>query len=398
MDIKRSVTILLPDDSDLRATVAAFQRVQQDLSEPCYNDGKSLSALALHHAMYARVVGALNSQMTCSAIRLTAGAYASARSNGHEIEHPFAFRHALFLVGERGRDADFRADSTLSIWTVAERTRLSYVVPDAFKATLATAKEIDSLTVIERDGRLIGRVTLTLDAPEPQGVHPVGVDLNETNALVAVNPDSATLFISGKAVKVANTRDYKTRKRLQRKLATHKAEQKDTHSVRRLLKRLGRKRSNRTRAFAQTAAKRLVMFAPTNAILVFEALTVPQPRKGNVGGKATRRRLSLWQRQLIRQAAENKAQAGGMVVAEVNPAYTSQTCSRYGLRGVRNRHTFTRLSCGHTAHADVNAAVNIRNRYTVFRDGGPPVSQPRSPDSSELRASRSLKGAVTDIL
>ena len=392
MDIKRSVTILLPDDADLRLTVAAFQSVQQNLSEPCYNEGKSLSALALHHAMYRRVVGPLNSQMTCSAIRLTAGAYASAKSNGHGIERPFAFRRAqaLYLVGARGRDADFRADGTLSIWTVAGRKRLSSSVPDAFQAMLAGAKEIDSLTVIERSGRLLGRVTLTLEAPEPHGVHPVVVYRNETNALVAVDPDSATLFISGKAVKVANKRDYKTRKSLQRKLATHKAEQKDTHSVRRLLKRLGRTHSNRTRTFAQTAAKRLVTFAPTNAVLVFEALTVPQPRKGTVSGKATRRRLSLWQRQLIRQAAENKAQEAGMVVAEVNPAYTSQTCSRCGLRGVRKRHTVTCSSCGHTAHADVNAAVNIRNRYTVLRDGGPPVSRPRSPDSHELRASRSL--------
>ena len=138
MDIKRSVTILLPDDRDLRATMADFQRVQQDLSETAYNDGQPLSAIALHHAMYARVAGTLNSQMTCSAIRLTAGAYASAKSNRHAIERPFAFRRAraLFLVGKRGRDADFRADGTLSIWTVAGRKRLSYVVPDAFKATV----------------------------------------------------------------------------------------------------------------------------------------------------------------------------------------------------------------------------------------------------------------------
>src|SRR5690348_2284107 len=59
MDIKRSVTILLPNDSDLRETVVAFQRVQQELAEPCYNSGQSLSAIALHHAMYARVVGTL---------------------------------------------------------------------------------------------------------------------------------------------------------------------------------------------------------------------------------------------------------------------------------------------------------------------------------------------------
>lgn len=392
MDIKRSVTLLLPADNDLRATVAAFQRVQQDLAEPAYNQGKPLSALALHHAMYRRVLGPLNSQMTCSAIRLTAGAYASARSNGHAIGQPFAFRRAraLYLVGKRGRDADFRPDGTLSIWTVAGRKRITYIVPDAFKAILASAKEIDSLTVVERNGRLLGRVTVTLEAPEPQGVHPVGVDLNETNALVAVDPDGQTVFVSGKDVKVRNKRAFKTRKRLQRTLAARKAEHKDTHSVRRVLKQLGRKRSNRTRTFAQTTAKQLVAFAPHNAVLVFEALHLPQPKRGAIEGKATRRRLSEWQRQLIRQAVDRKAQEAGMVVAEVNPAYTSQTCSRCGLRGIRKRHRFICPSCGHETHADVNAAVNIRNRYTVSRDGGPPVSRPRSPDSSELRASPRL--------
>lgn len=376
MDIKRSVTILLPDDRDLRETVVAFQRVQQQLAEPCYNGGKPLSAIALHHALYAHVVGTLNSQMTCSAIRLTAGAYATAKSNRKPAERPFQFRNAraLFLVGARGRDADFRLDGTLSIWTVAGRKHINYTVPNAFRATLAAAKEIDSLTVIERDGRLLGRVTVTLEAPEPVGVHPVGIDLNETNALVAVDPDGNILFVSGKAVKIANKRNYKTRKRVQQKHATHKAEHKDTRSVRRVLKRLGRKRSHRTHTFAYTAAKQLVAFAPAAAVLIFEALTVPQPRKGKVNGKATRRRLSVWQRQLIRQAAESKAQEVGMVVAEVNPAYTSQHCSRCGLRGNRKRHAFTCPSCGHTAHADVNAAVNIRNRYTVLRDGGPQVS------------------------
>lgn len=394
MDIKRSVTILLPDDSDLRATVAAFQRVQQDLSEPCFHDGKPLSAIALHHAMYAQVAGTLNSQMTCSAIRLTAGAYASAKSNGRPAERPFQFRQAraLFLVGQRGRDADFRKDGTLSLWTVAGRKRIAYLVPAAFRNTLAAAKEIDSLTVIERGGRLLGRVTVTLDVPEPIGVHPVGIDLNETNALVAVDPDGHTLFVSGKAIKVANKRTYKTRNRVQRQHAARKAEHQDTHSTRRLLKRLGRKRSNRTRTFAQTTAKQLVQWAPTHAVLVFEALSVPQPEKGTVRGKAKRRRLSVWQRHLIRQAAESKAQEAGMVVAEVNPAYTSQQCSRCGLLGVRHRHRFMCPSCGHTAHADVNAAVNIRNRYTVLRDGGSPVSRPRSPDSSleGLRASPRL--------
>ncbi|TXF10576.1 hypothetical protein FR698_14530 [Pelomicrobium methylotrophicum] len=84
---------------------------------------------------------------------------------------------------------------------------------------MAQAKEVDSLTIIERDGKLLGRVTVTLEVPEPAGVLPVGVDMNETNALVAADPDGNTLFVSGKAVKVANRRTQKTRSRLQRKLA-----------------------------------------------------------------------------------------------------------------------------------------------------------------------------------
>lgn len=368
MEIQRTITIMIEPDSDLQSTIEAFRDVQYELSETCYNDGKPLNAIGLHRACYHDVKGTLNAQMTCTAIRLVASAYASAQSNKKPATKPFQFRNAraLFLVGRRGRDASFLKEK-LSIWTVAGRKRLTYTVPEDFKPTLEKAKEIDSLTVILRNGQLIGRVALTLDVPKPQGILPVGIDLNETNALVAVDPDGQSLFISGKAVKVKNTRTFKTRKRLQKKLAARKAEHKDTRSVRRVLKRLGRKQRNRTRTFAQQTAKKLVVWVPQNAVLVFEDLNIPQVDKKAFRGKAIRRRMSLWQRRLIRTCVENKAQEHGLLVAEVNPAYTSKNCSRCGLRGVRKRHSFTCPHCGHAQHADLNAAVNIRNRYTAFR-------------------------------
>jgi len=334
----------------------------------------------LQRACYHDVKGLLNSQMTITALRLVAGAYASARANGRPAEKPFSFtrKSAMFLIGKRGRDADFRKDGTLSIWTVAGRKRISYTVPQAFQRRLKDAKEIDSLTVIARNGRLLGRVVVTLEYPDPKGIHPIGIDLNETNALVAVDAEGESLFFSGKDVKVKNKRSSKTRKRLQSKLASRKAERRDTHSVRRLLKRLGRQRSNRTRTFAQTAAKRLCQWARPDSVLVFEALNIPQPKKGKIRGKSRRRRLSLWQHGLVRHYAENKAQEFSLGVAEVDPAYTSQICSRCGLLGKRKRHQFVCPSCGFTQHSDLNAAVNIRNRFTVFRDGGPLSTGPEA--------------------
>jgi putative transposase len=295
------------------------------------------------------------------------------QSEQKPAQRPFLFKRpaALFLVGERGRDARFCDDSTLSIWTVAGRKRISYAVPDAFKTTLAEAVEIDSLTVIERDGRLLGRIVVTLRVPDPKGVHPIGIDLNETNALVAVDPDGNTLFVSGRDFKVRNIRTRKTHRRLQASLATHKAQKQDTRSVRRLLKRLGRTQRNRTRTFCQQTAAKLVQWAPADSVLVFERLRLPQPSKKLRVRPGTRRRLSQWQRRLMRQSVTNAAERRGLLVDDVNGAYTSQDCSRCGLRGERSRHAFSCPHCGHSAHADVNAAVNIRLRYTALRLGGP---------------------------
>ncbi|HEY9635965.1 MAG TPA: transposase [Coleofasciculaceae cyanobacterium] len=374
MEIKRTVTILLPKDPDLLATVKTFQQVQQALSELCYNSGKPLGAIALQHKCYDLVKGKLNAQMTISAIRLVASAYKSAKSNKKPAFKPFNFRRAkaLFLVGQRGRDADFRADGTLSIWTVGGRKRLTYKVPKTFQYNLSKALEVDSLTVIERDGKLIGRVRVTLEAPEPRGIHPVGIDLNETNTLVAVDADDRELFISGQAIRIKNYRTNKTQSRLHKKLAARKAEKKDTRSCRRLLKRLGRKQRNRTRTFCKQVAKQLVNWVLPNSVLVFEDVNMPKVSKKLRVAKGVRCRLAQWEHNLIRLNVTSKAQERGMIIEYVNPRYTSQTCSRCGLRGRRKRYEFECPHCGHKDHADKNAAVNIRNRYTVLRsaEGG----------------------------
>ena len=92
-----------------------------------------------------------------------------------------------------------------------------------------------------------------------------------------------------------------------------------------------------------------------------------RPEKGLTRGTALRRGLSLWQYAALRQAVQNKAQLAGVAVAFVNPAYTSQTCSCCGLLGTRRRQLFLCPHCGYAAHADVNGATNVRNRFVQLR-------------------------------
>ncbi|MEV5053000.1 MULTISPECIES: transposase [unclassified Arthrobacter] len=65
-----------------------------------------------------------------------------------------------------------------------------------------------------------------------------------------------------------------------------------------------------------------------------------------------------------------KAESAGREFIQVNPAYTSPTCSACGHREAANRNGkhFHCLSCGHRDDADINAAVNIPRAGLVLRD------------------------------
>ncbi|WP_310739074.1 transposase [Microbispora sp. H10830] len=99
--------------------------------------------------------------------------------------------------------------------------------------------------------------------------------------------------------------------------------------------------------------------------------TIEQPGR-NVAAKSGLNRSILdagWG--VFLRVLARKAESAGRELIAVNPANTSRTCSRCGHCAKENRVTqaeFACTACGHTAHADVNAAINILRAGLALRD------------------------------
>ena len=103
--------------------------------------------------------------------------------------------------------------------------------------------------------------------------------------------------------------------------------------------------------------------------LVIENLKYIQIDTKKRVNKATRKLLSKWNLGLWHRAIEQKCEANCVCLHYVNPKYTSQTCSRCGNvdKGNRDGVLFRCTSCGYEANADLNASINILNRFRQER-------------------------------
>ncbi|HEV2460506.1 MAG TPA: transposase [Ktedonobacterales bacterium] len=212
-------------------------------------------------------------------------------------------------------------------------------------------------------------LAVTVDAPEPTSEEAddfLGVDLGVVT-LAATSDGDLLNQSTGRThahINSVRARYSQLRAKLQRK---------GTKSAKRLL----RKRSRREKRFARDLnhrlAKALVGTAKgTGRGLALEDLKHVRRRVN--GSKRQRRVLHGWAFFQLRAFIAYKAALAGVRVVLVNPAYTSQTCSRCGHCERANRHSqasFQCRRCGFACHADLNAAENIRRAAVMLPDAAP---------------------------
>ncbi|WP_344395647.1 transposase, partial [Actinomadura alba] len=205
----------------------------------------------------------------------------------------------------------------------------------------------------------------------------VGVDRG-----VAVSAALST----GELLSVPGLRDSEARRllRLQRKLARAKPGSNRRRRVKTAIARIKARENDRRKDWVEKTTTDLARRFDVIRIEDLRIRDMVRSGRGTIQmpGKNVRAKAGLnrsihaagWGQLVTR--LQHKAPGR---VEKINPAYTSQTCNACGHRAANNRESqavFRCSACGHTDHADVNAAKNIAVGRTVTARGGQASARP----------------------
>jgi putative transposase len=209
--------------------------------------------------------------------------------------------------------------------------------------------KIGGAELVWRNGTYFLHVTQSKDAPDVTPANDaIGVDLGICN----VATDSEGEQFTGAEVRAKRTCYVARRAALQRV---------GTRSAKRRLKQ----RSGRERRYMKDVNHRIAKTLVRKAVQSRKALALEELtgiRESGTVRREHRYERHSWAFYQLRLFLTYKAACAGVEVRLVDPAYTSQTCSRCGYCSAANRHnqaSFCCQQCGFFCNADINAARNI---------------------------------------
>ncbi len=347
LSMKATISILLDTVQDQEQKLLNLQQAYHLVCNqiiPSVVENRCWNRVALHHFVYKKIRedSPLGSQMVCNAIFSVCKAY-KAKTIGEDEPIPvIQFRKYKSIHFDR-RTYSIKGN-VLSLYTLEGRIRI--------RMRMGLFQEKYFSQGIPREAELICRkgkwyFNLVLELPDPiktDKTKMLGVDLGE-NVLAATS--SGKLYGGGK---IRYERDQYLAKR-------QRLQSNGTQSSKQLLKKISGKEARRIKHINHEVSKGIIQEAIKQeaGIIVLEDLTHIRSRIKT--GKKIRSRLHRWAFRQFQTMIQYKAEAKGLRVIYVNPAYSSQECSNCGRLGVRHRHHFKCL-CGHQQHSDVNASRN----------------------------------------
>lgn len=325
-------------------------------------ENQSFGRVPVHKTTYSEVRACfgLSSQLAVRCIGKVVDAYKRDKKTRRQFR-----KHGSIPYDNRILNYRLEA-SKVSIWLMGGRQEISFVTGDHQRYLLQFQQGESDLVYKRGQFYLYATCDVPDDAPiDPEGF--LGVDLGIAN----IATDSDGDAYSGSHLKSVRHRFGKMRTKLQHK---------GTLGAKRRLRKLSGREARFRHHVNHTISKRIVAKAQgTGRGIALEELGGIRDRV--TVSRSQRATLHSWSFYDLRQKIAYKAQMCGVPVVHVDPRNTSRECPVCGCVDKRNRPnqaTFSCIQCGHTAHADYNAAVNIRRRAAV----NPPYCSDAEPSAA----------------
>jgi IS605 OrfB family transposase len=331
----------------LRDVMVTFNNACNWVSEVCFNK-KIFNKFKMHKEVYyeTRQRFNLSSQMVIRVIGKVADSYVDLKKR--ETQHEFKDLGAIdydernFGVKKDGISIsvlggrtimDYRSRKPLSEYKICSQCKLSYDKPKNKFYVLLSVEEME---------------------PVPDKVENfIGVDMGIVNLATCSDGE----VFSGDAVE---------NHRVKLTLLKTKLQSKGSKSAKRHLKKISRKEGRFKRDVNHCISKKIVKKAKALGVGVkIEDLSFDNKEpvmKFNQKQRDNNAKRGKWAFGQLTNYLGYKGKRAGVPVLFVNPAYTSQKCSKCGHTEEDNRLSqseFCCISCGYKENADVNAAVNI---------------------------------------
>jgi IS605 OrfB family transposase len=348
----RTASILLETTAEQSNRLAALRAAYADACNrlvPIVREHRVWNRVALHQRAYdlLRSETPLGSQMCCNAIFTVCKAYKAQKALGRICkDKPVPeVRFGRASVHFDKRTYTLKGES-VSLSTLNGRMTVPMRLGEYQRRILASGQPREG-ELLFRKGRWYFNLVVESGDVEPKASGPVmGVDVGE-NTLAATS--TGKVFGGGK-LRDRRDRYLALRRRLQ---------SNGSQSAKQKLRQVSGKERRRIKHIHHETSKAIVEAAKQAGIakIVMEDLT--HLRSRIKAGQRLRARLHRWAFRQLQTFVEYKAKAASIAVEYVNPAYTSQTCSRCGGLGRREKHRFECPHCGLRAHSDLNASRNL---------------------------------------
>jgi len=338
----------------LLETIEAYNEACNFVSKIAF-ENKTASIVKIHHICYydIREKFNLSSQMAVRVVGKVADAYKIARNKKLNLKKPHKFaKHGAVVYDQR--ILSWKGLEKVSILTLKGRQVIPIILGE-YQQTKLIYPRRGQVDLLYKNGEFY--LIPVIDVPEPPEKiikDFLGIDLGIVNLAV----DSMGEIYSGKEVNNKRVKLDKLKSALQKK---------GTKSAKRHLKKLSGKESRFRKDVNHCISKKIVEKAKRHSLgIAIEDLTHIQERTRL--RKSQRRQHSSWAFNQLRNFLEYKSKLAGIVLKVVDPHYTSQRCSNCGYIAKHNRKnqsTFVCRSCGFSANADHNGAINIAQLATV---------------------------------